>query len=59
MNEKTQFLYSNIKDPIHWRVSEIILEQSSKNPNLKTRTVEVSKKAKENVEVTVQHRTVQ
>ena len=35
MNEKNEYLYSNIKDPIHWRVSEIILEQSSKHPNLK------------------------
>ena len=35
MNEKNEYLYSNIKDPIHWRVCEIILEQSSKHPNLK------------------------
>ena len=35
MNEKNEYLYSKIKDPIHWRVCEIILEQSSKHPNLK------------------------
>ena len=35
MNKHSSFLYPNIKNPIHWRVSEIILKQSSSHPNLK------------------------
>lgn len=35
MNKHNSFLYPNIKNPLHWRVSEIILKQSSSHPNLK------------------------
>ena len=35
MNEQSLFLYPNIKDPFHWRVSEIILNQSLNHPDLK------------------------
>ncbi len=35
MNKQSLFLYPNIKDPFHWRVSEIILNQSLNHPDLK------------------------